>query len=350
MKIALMRSWIGLAAAGAWCVLLWSCSSESPKADDGTGAVAGSAGTGGSSAQSGASSQAGSSAPAGGGPTGTVGSFSVVLNPAIDETGPYTSVFGTVYGGPYPTDVIETAVADNDVCTVYKFSRHTCTGCATSQTCTDTDVCTDKPSLVSVGEVTLTGVGASQVKLSAVNNNYQYAGDLTYPGFAEGDDITLAAAGGHYPAFDVTAQGVAPVELSEDTYALSSGSPLTLEWTAGDGTADVEVELNLSKHGGSAGYLKCAVDDSGSLTIPADLITALVDLGVAGFPQLTVRRSSHAEAQVGSAAVALHVVALAVPTLEVEGVCSCFNASECGSCADTTKTSCDSAKKLCVTP
>jgi hypothetical protein len=350
MKIVLKRSWLGLATAGAWCVLLWSCSSDSPKEDDGSGAAASSAGTGGSSAQSGSSSQGGSSSAAGGGPTGTVGTFSVVLNPAIDETGPYTSVFGTVYGGPYPTDVIETTVAENDACTVYKFSRHSCTGCSTSQTCTGTDVCTDKPSLVSVGEVKLTGVGGSQVKLSAVNNNYQYAGDLAYPGFAEGDEVTLTAAGDHYPAFSVTAQGVAPVELSESTYALSSGSPLTLEWTAGDGTADIEVELNLSKHGGSAGYLKCAVDDSGSLTIPADLITALVDLGVAGFPQLTVRRSSHAEAQVGSAAVALQVVALAVPTLEIEGVCSCFNASECGSCDDTTKTSCDSAKKLCVTP
>lgn len=347
MEIALIRSWIGLAAAGACCAVLWSCSSG----DDGAEAAAGSASTGGSSAQGG-SSNGGSGTSSGGSsaPTGTVGNFSVVLNPAIDETGAYTSVFGTVYGGSYPTDIIETAVAENDVCAVYKFSRHTCTGCTTSQTCTATDVCTDKPALVSVGEVTLNGVGASPVKLSAVNNNYQYAGDLAYPGFAEGDQITLAAAGDHYPAFSVTAEGVAPIELSKTAYALSSGSPLTLEWTAGAGEADIEVELNISKHGGSAGYLKCEVDDSGSLTIPANLITALIDLGVAGFPQLTLRRSTRAEAQVGSAAIALQVVALSVPTLEIEGYCSCFNGADCGSCGDTTKTSCDSVKKLCVTP
>ena len=349
MKIAVMESWFGAAAIGC-CIMVWSCSSEGPNDDESTGAAAGSAGKGGSTAQGGSSSQAGSSAPGGGAPTGNVGSFSVVLNPAIDETGPYTSVFGTVYGGPYPTDIIETVVAENDVCTVYKFSRHTCTGCSTSQTCTDTDECTDKPSLVSVGAVTLDGVGASQLKLSAVNNNYQYAGDLDYPGFAEGDDITLTAAGDHYPAFSVTAQGVAPVELGESTYALASGSPLTVEWTAGGGTADIEVELNISKHGGSAGYLKCEVEDSGALTIPEDLITALIDLGVAGFPQLTVRRSTRSEAQVGSATVALQVVALAVPTLEIEGYCSCFNSDDCGSCNDTTKTSCDSVKKLCVAP
>ena len=105
-----------------------------------------------------------------------------------------------------------------------------------------------------------------------------------------------------------------------------------------------------TRHGGSAGYLKCEVDDSGSLTIPANLITALIDLGVAGFPQLTLRRSTRAEAQVGAAAIALQVVALSVPTLEIEGYCSCFNNADCGSCGDATKTSCDSVKKLCVTP
>ena len=40
-----------------------------------------------------------------------------------------------------------------------------------------------RTALVSVGAVTLDGVGASQLKLSAVNNNYQYAGDLEYPGY-----------------------------------------------------------------------------------------------------------------------------------------------------------------------
>jgi hypothetical protein len=276
-----------------------------------------------------------------------------VLNPAIDDSGPYTSVFGTVYGGVYPTDVVETAMAENEVCTVYRFSRHTCTNpsCSTTQACTDSDVCTDKPTLVSVGEVTLDGVGDSTVKLSAVNNNYQNAGELAYPGFAEGDDITLTAAGDHYPAFTITAQGVAPVELSQSSYTLSSGSPLTLEWTPeAAGTANVEIVLNISKHGGSAGYLECEVEDSGELTIPADLITALIDLGVAGFPQLALRRSNRSEAQVESATIALEVATLAEPTLEIEGYCSCFNTSDCGSCGDTTKTTCDSVKKLCVAP
>jgi hypothetical protein len=348
MKIALLTSSV-LVPAGACFVFLASCSSDGSKENPGTGGGS----TGGSAAQAGSSPQAGSSAQAGSGPTGTVGTFSVVLNPAIDESGPYTSVAGKVYGGVYPTDVIETAVAENDVCTVYKFSRHTCASpaCTTSQVCTDGNVCTAIPALVSLGEVTLAGIGSSSLKLSAVNNNYQFAGEIDYPGFAAGSDITLNAAGDHYPAFSITTQGVAPIELSKGTYTLSKGTPLTLEWTAeASGTAQVEVELNISKHGGSAGFLKCDVDDSGTLTIPGDLISALIDLGVAGFPQLTVRRSNYAEAQVNSAKIGFEVAALAGPKLEIEGYCSCFNSTECGSCADATKTSCDSVKKLCVAP
>lgn len=349
MKIALSSSSV-LVRAGACCILLGSCSSNGSKSDSATG---GSTAQGGSAAQAGSSAQGGSSAQSGSGPTGTVGTFSVVLNPAIDETGPYTSVFGKVYGDLYPTDVIETAVAENDVCTVYKFSRHTCVSpaCTTSQACIEGNVCADIPSLVSVGEVTLAGIGGSSLKLSAVNNNYQFAGEIDYPGFDAGSDITLNAAGDHYPAFSITTPGVAPMELSQDTYTLSKGTPLALEWTAeSSGTAKVEVELNISKHGGSAGFLKCEVDDTGTLTIPGDLISALIDLGVAGFPQLSVRRSNYAEAQVNSAKIGLEVAALATPKLEIEGYCSCFNNTDCGSCADTTKSSCDSVKKLCLAP
>ena len=355
--IVFMRSWLGLLAASICGSAFWGCSSgENSSGDDGVGASAGSPISGGSS--SGAASQGGSgaqagSAASGGSPSGLVGSFSVVLNPAIDATGPFTSVFGTVYDDVYPTDVIETVVAEDDVCKVYKFSRHTCTSpsCTTTQACTASDVCTDKPSLVSVGDVTLDGVGDASVKLSAINNNYQNAGELAYPGFAEGDDITLTATGEHYPAFTITAPGVAPIELSESTYSLSSGTPLTLQWTPeAAGTANLEIVLNISKHGGSAGYLECEVEDSGELTIGAELITALIDLGVAGFPQLAVRRSNRAETQLDAAVIALEVATLAAPTLEIEGYCSCFNSSDCGSCGDTTKTACDSVKKLCVVP
>jgi hypothetical protein len=140
--------------------------------------------------------------------------------------------------------------------------------------------------------------------------------------------------------------------LTDAKYQIASGKPLEVSWTPSAVVTDAKVSigLNISKHGGSAGYLECSVSDTGSYTIPADLISALIDLGVAGFPQLTVTRSSTGDAQVSTGIIEFVVQSLAIPTLEVEGYCSCFNSSECGSCSDTTKTTCDTVKKLCTKP
>ena len=108
--------------------------------------------------------------------------------------------------------------------------------------------------------------------------------------------------------------------------------------------------LNISKHGGSAGYMLCTTTDSGALTISADVLKKLVGLGVGGFPELLLTRSTHDEATVTAGKIALDVEAVAKPALSIEGYCSCFNDSDCGSCTDKTKTSCDSLKRLCKTP
>ncbi|HEY5955764.1 MAG TPA: hypothetical protein VIV60_04390 [Polyangiaceae bacterium] len=283
-----------------------------------------------------------------------VGYFSVVLNPAVDATAAYTTVFGKAYTGPVLTSVIETPAASNAQCKVYAFSQQSCTNpsCTTQQSCVAANVCKDNPTLVSVGEVSITGVGGSSIKLSAINKNYQYAGEITYPGFAEGDTITLTAKGDYYPEFSVSAKGVSPIALSESSYTIASGSPLALKWDPSGSAvkANVNLGLNISKHGGSAGYLSCDVEDTGSYTIPADLITSLINLGVAGFPQLTVTRSSRGTSAVTQGVVQLAVQSLAIPNLQVEGYCSCFNSADCGSCADKTKTTCDTVKKLCNAP
>jgi hypothetical protein len=321
------------------------CSSDGP-----------SNGTGGTGGQAAGSGKGGNSASTGGASSSKdiVGTFAITLNPAIDVTGPYTSIFGTVYTGEYPSDVVETPVSASDSCTVYRFSRHNCTSpaCTTTQACVDTNVCRDFPTVVSVGEVTVNGIGSAPLTLAAINNNYQNGAEISYPGFGDGTSITLNAAGSHYPAFSVSAKGVAPAALRKDSYLLSPGTALSLEWEPGSAAvaANVSLLLNISKHGGSAGYLKCELDDSGSFTIPGEQIQALIDLGVAGFPQLTFTRSTRGEAQVSTGLVALEVNALAVPTLAVEGYCSCNDSSDCGSCSDKTKTVCDSNKRLCHAP
>lgn len=327
------------------------CSSETPSPAPATGGAGGSQGGSAGGGSGGASGGTGGVAPSG---DAVIGTFSVALNPAVDASTPaFTTVFGTVYSGEYPTDVIETPIASEGGCVTYQFSRHSCSNpvCSGAEKCAGENDCRLAPDLVSVGTVTVEGVGATPLTLSAINNNYQYPLDLDYPGFEEGASLTLAATGAFHPAFTVATTGVSPLVLRTDRFELGSGKPLLVEWEAGSNAdATVTLSLNVSRHGGSAGYLECKSSDSGSLTIPAGPITRLIELGVAGFPQLIVTRTSRGEAALPAGKIVLQSTAVAIPTLAVEGLCSCFDSTDCGTCADTTKTACDSVRKVCHAP
>jgi len=332
---------------------LLACSS-----DDKGGGVPSAAGSSATTAgaSGGGSPAVGGGSPAVGGSTakGPFGSFTVALNPAVEDAPAYTSIFGKAYSGPYPTDVIETVIASDDNCKVYKYSLHACfePSCTGEQTCVAENVCEAKPSPVSVGDVSVAGLGASPLKLSATNLNYQYPLELPYPGVVEGEPVTLTGSGGTASAFMVSAKGVAPIATSESSYLIADDQPITLNWTPGGSSAgaEVTVTLNVSKHGGSAGYMLCTTTDSGTLTIAADVLKALVGLGVGGFPELLLKRSTHGEVTVDAGKIALDIEAVAKPALNIEGYCSCFNDSDCGSCSDKTKTSCDPLKRICKAP
>jgi hypothetical protein len=285
---------------------------------------------------------------------GPVGNFAVVLNPAIEDAPHHTSTIGKVHSASNPSETIETVIASDSNCKVYKYSIPGCfePACTTDEVCVALNVCVARPSLVSVGDVSVDGVGPSALMLTRTNYDYQYPLNLPYPGVTEGQPVTLTGTGGGYSAFTVSAKGVAPLVLSDSSHLISKNQPLTVNWTPGAASAgaEVTVTLNISKHGGSAGYMQCKTTDSGSLTIAADVLQKLVGLGTAGFPELLVKRTTHGEVAVSTGKISFDVQAEAKPALNIEGNCSCFTDSDCGSCTDKTKTSCDSLKRLCKTP
>ena len=317
------------------------CSGSNGNATSST-STGGNTGTGGASGSSTGGSNTGGSSSV---KNTEVGRFTVALNPAVDTASPYTSVSGTVRDGVSPTDVIETLKVGNASCAVYALALQSCSPvCSTTQVCVATNVCQDVPARVSVGDVTVTGVGPTSIALSQVSNQYQYAGDITYPGFNPGDSITLSATGGTYGAFNISATGVAPLVLGSDTYNLTLNTPITITWTpeAGSNTR-IALMMNLSHHTGTTGYLKCDVPDTGSLTIPADQVTQLINLGVAGYPTFTVTRTSVGEAKVSTGSVLLMVTGNARPALTVTGYDSCVEDLDC----PAAKPHCDTGTKLC---
>ncbi len=316
-----------------------------------------------------------------------VGSFTVSLISAAVEGGinpPYTEVVGEVDDGPYPELTSENklpAPADaTPGCAVYGVVTPSCVnigGCSTRSSnaacaaaavtgvnacvCVATDTCQAYPSRKDVGDVSVSGVrttaGAQRFQLTNLGNSYivdPNTTELAFPAFAEGDPIEVSASGADYPAFQISATGVAPLTLGRDDYRLEKDlsdpdpthyKPLSIEWNPPDSTDSgrVEIELNISRHAGTIGFLACDVEDTGSVTISAGLVSQLVMLGnIAGFPELNVTRSSSGSTKIQPGRVDLIVRSNVERFITIEGFDSCLLDSQCPS-----GSVCNTARKLC---
>jgi hypothetical protein len=306
-----------------------SSSDDSPASPD--GGANGSHDAGNTETDSGASS---------GGSDQVVGTFTITsIAPTDTEPDGHTTVLGKVYDGPTPSQVVWEAGMKSGSCQLSTPRVPFCnTPCGGSAVCVEDDQCQAYPTAHDVGAVKVSGVktsaGASEFTMNPISNTYQPSGDtkLPFPAFAEGDAISVSAAGGDYKAFTIEAHGVGTLKLGKDTYALERNKELALTWTAGkSASASVHVKLDISHHGGTKGMIECDTSDSGSLSIGADLIGALLDLGVAGFPTIVVTRHDDGTASIAPGKVQLTVVSSVETAVTVPGLSSCSGDSECPS-------------------
>ncbi len=311
---------------------------------------------------------------------------------------PYVFVNGVVDNGPNPTTTILTPLplpADaTPGCAVYSLSSPSCaningcgvnssdTACAAATKagtnvclCVAQDTCQAFPSSVNVGDVTISGIAVPDAgtTLQLTNTGNSYSGLVTpsvYPGFAEGDTITVSATGGDYEPFAISAKGFAPLNQTHTDmtiYKDTSGSApypyksLTLEWIPPDLDASVatriQVKVDLSRHGGEIGYILCDVEDTGSITISPGLTSQVVALGsIGGFAELTVTRHTSGSDTTAPwmeccnatpsapGAFAFDIFSPIERFFTVEGYpASCYANSDCPSSTPT----CDTTKKLC---
>ncbi len=275
-------------------------------------------------------------------PKTVVGSFLVKLVPPVPasgttpETPGYTSVVGKVNNGPTPQLVIWEKTAEEGACVLYTPRVPFCnTPCGGSAACVEDDTCMNYPSSANAGTVTVKGIktaeGKSEFTMESIANNYQPAVSLAYPAFAEGDAITMNAAGGTVGAFSIQAQGIAPFDLKAESYPLEAGKAIMLEWTAAEkqGVSTVHVKLDISHHGGSKGKIECDSADSGSLVLPAALLDKLSALGVAGFPTVIVTRESAGTVQTSMGTVQLIVYSEDEKAITIPGIISCNESADC---------------------
>jgi hypothetical protein len=303
--------------------------------DDGNTGGTGGGGTGGSGTGGSGTggSGGGTTVPTGATPNGLFDVHYVSADPA------HTEVSGIMNDGlPAELVVWDKKNTDGD-CSLYTPRTPFCSACASGQVCVDTEVCRTPPASHPVGKVTVTGLtapsGANPIELTPIttstSTNYLCAETLPLSACTAGGAIQLAAAGqGDYPAFNIQSQCIAPLAITTTSFALESGKAFALTWTPGAiADARVTVELDLSHHGGSKGQLRCTTADTGSLQISATMVKTLMDLGVTGFPWLTVTRAMTGKAAVGSGQAQLKVYSDERYILEIPGLKSCDRDTDC---------------------
>jgi hypothetical protein len=185
--------------------------------------------------------------------------------------------------------------------------------------------------------VTVTGVknsdGATEFTVEPTASFVYMNSNLAFPPFAEGATVGLSAAGGDFSAFTISAKGINAMAGAPATLPIEKDKAASVTWTAaGAGSAStIEINLDISQHGGTKGMIVCNVPDTGSLQIPANLITALINLGVAGFPTIAIARKSVGSATVSAGRVDLVLTSSAEVSVEIPGLTSCNDEIPCPS-------------------
>jgi hypothetical protein len=200
-----------------------------------------------------------------------------------------------------------------------------------SQECTPTG-CKPKPRVKDVGAVSVSGLKNGTAQLQNNGGFYGNTGTLPHPGFDEGADLTLQAAGAAgWGPFTLKGWGVAPLVVPTAPVTVQTGQPVTLSWTppSKPGPSKMLIDFSINRHGAVDSWLECTVPDTGSFTVTAEMTTELFKNGVSGFPSVNFTRQSGDTVTVMSGCVQLLVAAPISRDLNVPGVVSCNEEKKC---------------------
>jgi hypothetical protein len=171
-------------------------------------------------------------------------------------------------------------------------------------------------------------------------NNYSGPTLQPFPPCAEGASVTVRS-----DKFTVATSCITALALTSPVpIPVKAGAPTQITWTAPGktGSSRIVIELEIAHHGGYKGQIDCEVADTGSFDIPAPLVTALVNLGLAGYPSVAVTRISR-NAPANEPGVKLTVLSRQEVAVDT-GVVSC-GGSDSPPCPSGM--ACDDSLKIC---
>lgn len=269
-----------------------------------------------------------------------IGAFSLELKPSEMGNKPYSQVTGGVRDGvaPRPIWVKEPVNGSGNQCQLMVGPSSACSpDCTSPQICKGT-TCENPPVSKSVGDVAFSGlvIPVEMTPLVTGIGTVVYTGlipsDTAFPPYTVGAVLGLMATGADYPAFMLSGRGIQPLQaVSGQTLHVAKDQPLTIEWLAPlEGAGHIELSMDIGHHGGVAAEVRCNdLPDTGSVTISAPLITALVNKGTAGFPTVSLTRVSVDSATVGPGCLEFNVASEVELALNLAGIRSCTEDAAC---------------------
>jgi hypothetical protein len=319
---------------------LASCSPSHLSSEHGSGGVGG-LGQAGSSGNPGVH-EAGSTGKAGATSalslTGTI-TLSLKAANATTMAKAFSVAGGSIYDGPVPEAFPLSLAVEAPGCNLLKPNLPFCSdGCGGNAACVEDETCVSYPKAQNVGVLALTGLGPAPVTMDPFPPSFAYQSPaLSHPPCTEGEPIRLSAEG-----FHASTSCIAPLIVTNTEFAVRRGQALELTWEAPAqaGQTRLLIKLDVSHHGGKKGEIDCDVPDTGSFDIPASLVTALVDLGLAGFPTIVLTRTASA-ASADQPSVQFEISSGTEREVDT-GIKSCTEDAECA-----TDEICDLDKLVC---
>lgn len=243
----------------------------------------------------------------------------------------YSIVDGTVEDGTVPISVLEEVTAEGG-CRLMKRNNPFCDPpCEGDETCDFDGTCIPYPAPLDLGTVTVGGLSAP-VSMEPLMPGYSYFDtSLPHPAFEPMSLVTLRSGGGALDAFTLHGVGVHELSVVGEGWIVDEGQPLAVGWIPADGEfrSTVDLRLNIDQHGISPVTVWCAFEDTGSGEIPVEVIDALFDAGVSGFPNGALSRRTADSTAVGGGCVDLIVGSPRVVDVDVAGYIPCDGPEDC---------------------
>ena len=189
--------------------------------------------------------------------------------------------------GDIPSPLTMDLGIDGGDCQLYRWDHPpSCDpSCEGEEICGFGDQCRAWPAGLDAGVLTLTGT-QPEIEIEPTEwNAYNYTEAWTDP-YSVGETIVLDAPGSDdVEAFALSLPGAPPLDIERFEVIMRAGEPMTVSWepSGGPDGQRMKATLSIDHHANSPAYAICEVSDaSGSFTLSAAIVDALIQAGATG--------------------------------------------------------------------